>query len=141
MLDLCSRDIVSYTIYDHPVLNMVTEMLDKAFEVISDGTNLILKIGGKYGSRVLFCLASHEGCLRFNELRHCMGDIPCKTLSSTLKKLEDDELLLRTEFPQIPPKVEYSLTPRGTSLLPILRAMCCWGTESRQRQSEKERAV
>ncbi|EJS87684.1 hypothetical protein AAUPMC_15345, partial [Pasteurella multocida subsp. multocida str. Anand1_cattle] len=50
-----------------------------------------------------------------------------KTLSTTLKELEKDGLVHREEYPQIPPKVEYSLTARGQSLMPVLRAMCEWG--------------
>ena len=85
-------------------------------------------IGGKYSSSVLYLLANHDGSIRFNELKHSIGDIPCKTLSSTLKMMEEDELLLRTEYPQVPPRVEYSLTEKGRSLLPVLEAMCGWAT-------------
>lgn len=53
--------------------------------------------------------------------------ISYKTLSSTLKELEADGLVHREEYPQIPPKVEYSLTERGKSLIPILDQMCEWG--------------
>ena len=53
------------------------------------------------------------------------------TLSSTLKELEADQLVNRKEYPQIPPKVEYSLTERGKSLIPILNAMCEWGDKNR----------
>ena len=52
-------------------------------------------------------------------------------LSSTLKELEADQLVHREEYPQIPPKVEYSLTERGKSLLPILDKMCEWGDKNR----------
>ena len=55
-----------------------------------------------------------------------------KTLSATLKELEADGLINRKEYPQIPPKVEYSLTERGKSLIPILDQMCAWGNEHRQ---------
>ena len=54
-----------------------------------------------------------------------------KTLSSTLKELEADRLVCRKEYPQIPPKVEYSLTERGKSLIPILDQMCEWGDRNR----------
>lgn len=85
-------------------------------------------IGGKYCCMILYLLANHGGSIRFNELKRLIGDIPCKTLSSTLKKMEQDALLLRTEHPQIPPRVEYSLTEKGESLLPVLNEMCYWGT-------------
>ena len=59
------------------------------------------------------------------------GGIPYKTLSSTLKKLEADVLVHREEYPQIPPKIEYSLTERGGSLIPILDQMRSWGKAHR----------
>lgn len=58
-------------------------------------------------------------------------EISYKTLSSTLKELEADKLVHREEYPQIPPKVEYSLTERGKSLMPILDEMCEWGEHNR----------
>ena len=60
------------------------------------------------------------GVVRFNEMKKYIGKISYKTLSSTLKELEADQLVHREEYPQIPPKVEYSLTERGKSLIPIL---------------------
>lgn len=58
-------------------------------------------------------------------------EISYKTLSSTLKDLEADQLVHRKEYTQIPPKVEYSLTERGKSLIPILNGMCEWGDKNR----------
>ena len=60
-----------------------------------------------------------------------MGNISHKTLSATLKEMEADRLIVRKEYPQIPPKVEYSLSERGKSLVPVLVAMCKWGGEHR----------
>ena len=71
------------------------------------------------------------GIVRFNEMKKYIGEISFKTLSSTLKELEADQLVNRKEYPQIPPKVEYSLTERGKSLIPILDAMCEWGDKNR----------
>ena len=65
--------------------------------------------------------------VRFNQMQKYIGAITFKTLSSTLKQLEADGLINRKEYPQIPPKVEYSLTERGESLIPILDQMCEWG--------------
>ena len=83
-------------------------------------------IGGKYKSTVLYTLMEF-GVVRFNEMQRYIGGISYKTLSSTLKELERDGLVHREEYPQIPPKVEYSLTERGKSLIPILDGMCEWG--------------
>ena len=56
-----------------------------------------------------------------------IGNISFRTLSNTLKELERDELIIRKEYPQIPPKVEYRLSERGQSLIPLLDMMCQWG--------------
>ena len=87
-------------------------------------------INGKYKMAVLYTLATFE-VVRFNELKRFIKTIPYKTLSATLKELETDQLVIRTEYPQIPPKVEYRLSERGKSLIPILNDMCDWGEENR----------
>ena len=79
---------------------------------------------------ILYTLMEFE-VVRFNEMKKYIGEISYKTLSSTLKELEADQLVSRKEYPQIPPKVEYRLTQRGKSLMPILDAMCEWGDENR----------
>ena len=88
-------------------------------------------IQGKYMMTILYCLAEF-GAVRFNEMKKYIRGISYKTLSSTLKELEADQLIHREEYPQIPPKVEYSLTERGRSLIPILDQMCTWGEEHRR---------
>ena len=87
-------------------------------------------IQGKYKMYILYALAGY-GVVRFNELKKYINTISYKTLSSTLKELENDGLIHREEYPQIPPKVEYSLTERGKSLMPILDQMCDWGEQNR----------
>ena len=87
-------------------------------------------INGKYKMTILYVLAEF-GVVRFNEMKKYIDEISYKTLSSTLKELEADKLVHREEYPQIPPKVEYSLTERGKSLIPILETMCNWGEENR----------
>lgn len=87
-------------------------------------------INGKYKMTILYTLMEF-GMVRFNEMKKYIGGISFKTLSSTLKELERDRLVHREEYPQIPPKVEYSLTGRGKSLIPILDAMCEWGDRNR----------
>ena len=67
----------------------------------------------------------------YNEMKKYIGEISYKTLSSTLKELEADQLVHREEYPQIPPKVEYSLTERCKSLIPILDGMCEGGDKNR----------
>ncbi len=90
-------------------------------------------IQGKYKMFILYTLMEY-GIVRFNEMKRYIGGISYKTLSATLKELETDGLVCRKEYPQVPPKVEYSLTERGKSLIPILDKLCSWGDEHRQDQ-------
>ena len=87
-------------------------------------------INGKYKMTILYTLMEF-GVVRFNEMKKYIGGISYKTLSSTLKELEADQLVHRKEYPQIPPKVEYSLTERGRSLMKILDQLCVWGETNR----------
>ncbi|MBN6520196.1 winged helix-turn-helix transcriptional regulator [Acinetobacter pittii] len=83
-------------------------------------------INGKYKMIIMYWLYG-KTVMRFNELQRCIGNISFRTLSNTLKELERDELIIRKEYPQIPPKVEYRLSERGQSLIPLLDMMCQWG--------------
>ncbi len=87
-------------------------------------------ISGKYKMTVLYALSGY-GTMRFNEMQRFIKTVSYKTLSATLKELEADQLIIRTEYPQVPPKVEYRLSPRGQSLIPILHDMCQWGEDNR----------
>ena len=86
-------------------------------------------ISGKWKMPILYLL-SKKNIVRFNEMSRMLGSITYKTLSTPLKELEADELIIRKEYPQIPPKVEYSLSEKGKSLIPILDAMCNWGVKN-----------
>ena len=86
-------------------------------------------IQGKWAILILHHLS--EGPTRFNELQRKMPKMTHATLSVQLKQLEAEGLVVRTEYPQIPPKVEYSLSERGRSLMPILDSMCEWGDRNR----------
>lgn len=88
-------------------------------------------ISGKYKMVILYCLMEFQ-VVRFNELKRYLRTISDKTLSTNLKELEKDRLIVRTEYPQIPPKVEYSLSARGQSLMKILDQLCVWGEENRE---------
>ena len=87
-------------------------------------------ISGKYKPIVLYCLMEYEP-VRFNEMRRYLGNAADKTLSQTLKELERDGLVNRRMYPEIPPKVEYTLTERGHSLVAVLDKLCDWGMENR----------
>lgn len=82
-------------------------------------------IGGKYKALILWRLS--DGKLRFNQLRNQIKGVTPKMLTQQLRELESSQLVHREVFPIIPPKVEYSLTELGKSLLPILVAMRDWG--------------
>ena len=83
-------------------------------------------ISGK-GKLLIIYHLSKNGTVRYNELQRMLGKVTYKTLSSTLKDMQNDGLIHREEYPQIPPKVEYSLTEKGQTLWPIIQEMCQWG--------------
>ncbi|MCI8321324.1 MAG: helix-turn-helix transcriptional regulator [Dorea sp.] len=88
-------------------------------------------ISGKHKMVILYCLMEFE-VVRFNELKRYLKNVTDKTLSSNLKELESDCLIIRKEYPQIPPKVEYSLSDRGKSLMVVLDQLCVWGENNRK---------
>ena len=81
--------------------------------------------GGKWKSRIICVLSSAE-VMRYNEIRKELGNITDAVLSAMLKELIAGELISRTQYNEIPPKVEYSLTQKGKSVLPILQSICQW---------------
>ena len=89
----------------------------------------------KYKPVILYCLMGYEP-VRFNEMQRYLGRVADKTLSLHLKELERDGLIHRKMYPEIPPKVEYSLTERGSSLMKVLDQLCTWGNENRKLYSE-----
>lgn len=86
-------------------------------------------IGGKWKMVIIYLLAENQP-VRFNDLKRQIGAITYKTLSAQLKELEADGLVLRKEYPQVPPKVEYSLTEKAETLLPVLEGLCEWGAKN-----------
>lgn len=107
-------------------INPNTKLEDTGF-----GYTLSL-IGGKYKMIILYWLGEFE-VLRHNALHRLIGKISFKMLSATLKELEADGLISRKVYPQLPPKVEYSLTDKGKSLIPILFDLCQWGDDHRKK--------
>lgn len=83
-------------------------------------------IGGKYKALILWRLA--DGTMRFSQLRKVISGITAKMLTQQLRELEASGLICREVFPVIPPKVEYSLTELGKSLMPVLTTMRDWGS-------------
>ncbi len=86
----------------------------------------ISMIDGKWKMHILFWLWKCE-VLRYSELKKALGKVTHKMLSNQLKELEMDGIVSRKEYAQVPPKVEYRLTEKGQSMMPILSALCQWG--------------
>ena len=92
--------------------------------------NVISRFGDKWSMLVLFLLnKSDTGVMRFNEIRRFMSDCSQKMLSQTLKNLEQSHLVHRQVYPEVPPRVEYSLTDTGKSLMPVITALINWSKE------------
>ena len=94
-------------------------------------------IAGKYKPVILYCLMEYEP-VRFNEMQRYIGHVADKTQSQQLKELERDGLIHRQMYPEIPPKVEYTLTSRGHSLMNVLDQLCTWGNENRTADNQRE---
>ena len=84
-------------------------------------------IGGKYKVIILWHLVNSTR--RFGELQRLIPQATQKMLTQQLRELEKDDLIIRTVYPVVPPKVEYSLSDLGQSIKPVLNAMCDWGTD------------
>lgn len=83
------------------------------------------RIGGKYKGRILWRLKANE-IMRYSEIRKDMEDISTKMLTQTLRELEADNLISRKVYPEVPPKVEYSLTKTGEELIPFIEYLFTW---------------
>ena len=105
------------------------KIADARFEETGYSYTLSL-ISGKYKPIILYCLMEYEP-VRFSEMQRYLGKVADKTLSQNLKELERDGLIHREMYPEVPPRVEYTLTERGTSLVKVLDKLCDWGMENR----------
>ncbi len=89
-------------------------------------------IGNRWKGVILFHLL--EGTKRFNELRRLIPSVTQRMMTLQLRELEKDEVIIRKVYPEVPPKVEYSLTPFGESLKPILLALREWGVKIMEKE-------
>ncbi len=90
--------------------------------------NLLCRLGDKWSLLVLSSLSAN-GVMRFSDLQRSIGDISQRMLTVTLRSLEHDGLVSRTIYPEVPPRVEYTLTGSGESLIPHLRSLVEWAVE------------
>ena len=101
--------------------------MNQEIEVYSEPFEYTLSIiGGKWKMVIMFWLSKLK-VMRYGKLKKSINGITHKMLSSQLKELEADDIIVRKEYHQVPPKVEYSLSEKGLSLMPILEQMCSWG--------------
>jgi len=91
--------------------------------------NVIARFSGKWAMLILFVLSENEAT-RFNAIGKAIPDLSPKVLSETLKNLERDGLIRRHIYAEVPPKVEYSLTELGKSLMPHLKALITWAIDN-----------
>ncbi len=87
--------------------------------------DILDRIGSKWSLLIISTLSAN-GVMRFNEIQHTLGDISQRMLTVTLRDLEKDGMISREIYPQVPPKVEYKLTSRGESFIPILSQLIEW---------------
>ena len=91
------------------------------------------RIGGKYKARILWYLHS-KTVLRYGELTRTLPDITTKMLTQTLRELEDDKLITRKMYHEVPPKVEYSVSETGRELIPFIEHLHNWGKKQLQNE-------
>lgn len=92
------------------------------------------RIGGKYKGRILWYLHKNS-ILRYGELRRSIKDITTKMLTQTLRELEEDNLINRKVYHQVPPKVEYTLTETGMELIPFIEYLSKWGDKQMAKEN------
>ena len=92
--------------------------------------NVLSRIGDRWSLLVLLALHDKAEAMRFSDLCRAIPDVSQKMLSSTLRKLEADDLLSRTIYPEVPPRVEYKLTKRGKTLIPLLNQLVDWSLDN-----------
>ena len=107
---------------DNNVMRIKDKEYNCTFEITID------LIGGKWKPLIIWYLRDNR-IKRFNELKRLMPQITQKMLTQQLRELEVDNLVKREVYPVVPPKVEYSLTELGQSLMPVLKMMCQWGED------------
>ena len=99
--------------------------------------NILARISDKWSILVLFTL-NQSALMRFNALQKNIPDISQKMLTVTLRTLEEDGFVRRQVYAEVPPRVEYSLTEKGLSVMPILQSICDWSCAFYKKETDKE---
>lgn len=92
--------------------------------------NVIARIGDRWSILILLTLEPSEKPMRFKEIEQAIPDISQKMLTRTLRDLEADGLVIRKAYAEVPPRVEYELTPRGRTLTPHLNSLVSWAMDN-----------
>lgn len=92
--------------------------------------NILARVGDKWSLLVLHTLCTHSSALRFSEIKRALPDIAQKTLTQTLRNLSEDGFVRRKAYAEVPPRVEYTITPRGLSFAQACRPMIEWAIEN-----------
>ena len=93
-------------------------------------------IEGKWKMHILFWLWKCD-TMRYSQLKRALGGVTHKMLTAKLRELEQDNLIVRHEYPQVPPKVEYCLSEKGLSFMPVLQNICQWGHSHYEERPDK----
>lgn len=109
-----------------------------AGEVVCSVDYAFRRVGGKYKGRILWYL-HNRAIMRYGELRKTIKDITPKMLTQTLRELEDDNLISRQVYHEVPPKVEYSLTEVGSELIPFINYLRQWGDKQIAKEKHKDK--
>jgi DNA-binding HxlR family transcriptional regulator len=110
-------------------LNKMENSLEKYMDHVDCPIRQILDRFGDKWSILVLCLLSHRGTLRFNQISSHISDISQRMLTLTLRSLETDGLVSRKIYPEVPPRVEYELTPLGKSLIPYIENLAEWAKQ------------
>src|SRR5437763_15262201 len=105
--------------------NLPSQKHRKAFVPHCPAEATLTVIAGRWKVLILWHL--FDGTKRFSELRRCLPGVTQKMLTQQLREMERDGIVGRRVYPEVPPRVEYSLTPAGRTLRPVVDAMCKWG--------------
>ena len=136
------------TIIDYQSIRMKNTPVNFHNHELCPIRSILDRFGDKWSILVILLLGEQKNPLRFNEIMQSIGDISQKMLTVTLRSLEADGLVSRKQFPEIPPRVEYTITPLGASLLPHIDGLAKWAVKNgdavmkmRKKFSARQRAA